>query len=144
MSQKDDSKQWLQTGDIPTEEQLAQIIDWIRFIEEKIGYNDLTPELKALINSVRGVEKKIFTDDTTIVMAAETWLMHISVYNPGPDPLEFNVNRIGGMPGVPFLVINVPAAGKVDTIVNTTFWVDETMTLVEVTGDVDEDCNKQL
>lgn len=61
MAYKDDVKQWFETGDFPTQSQFYQKFDWQRWKDEKIAFDDLTPELQAAITSISGV--LIFTGD---------------------------------------------------------------------------------
>ena len=139
MSYKDDSKLWLQTDDVPTQEQFADICDWLRWKDELILYGDLHPLLQSLITTNGNrMERLVFTGDTTIVMPTESRLVHVAVKNRCGSALEFHINRIGDAPGVPWRIISVPANGKNEVSINETFWVDETMTLTEVSGvDID-------
>lgn len=51
MANKDTSKLWFETGDFPTQEQFAQVFDWLRWKDEAIAINEITG-LTSILNSL--------------------------------------------------------------------------------------------
>ena len=52
MAYKDDSKQWFQTYDFPTQKQFAQVFDWLRWIDQQLQLSDVDGLIEILQNKV--------------------------------------------------------------------------------------------
>lgn len=58
MANKDNAKQWFQTGDYPTQEQFYQVFDWVRWKDEGISIADIA-NLQNIINSLQNTLNSI-------------------------------------------------------------------------------------
>lgn len=136
----DDSKQWLQTCDYPTQAQFYQILEWLRWTDILISESDLDAALVSKINAIHAgsrPERKVVPANTTIDMLNEFKLVGIAIKNPSAFDLVLHLSFpsfVPPAPGVPWLEILLPANSTTDTTINQTFWADTSISCNEQTG----------
>ena len=65
MANSDNSKQWFETGDYPTQAQFAQVFDWLRWKDEQVVITDITG-LQTILNGL-ATAGSIVTKDVFII-----------------------------------------------------------------------------
>lgn len=139
MSFQDDIKQYLQTGDFPTQTQFYEWLSKIRWIDVLISESDLDAPLAAKVNAIvttNRPEERSITGNTTIVMLAKFKFVGIAIKNPSAFDLVFHLNypALTPPPGTQWQVIEVPANSTIDFQINQTFWTTTSINMIEQTG----------
>jgi hypothetical protein len=129
-------KSWFVTYAKPVQEQFADWIDSFRHKSEKIGINDLTNELQAVLQNIgapgQRMQELLLNADGSFNMLAKYKLATVDFKNESDNAMLVTVGLTPGGSELGEYNINAGATAQMD--LSKTFWNDTTIYVSGVTG----------